>query len=305
MLSFSFPTLRDRAAAEPILRAAACPGTDYNFLTLYLWAPGYGGVCITDSFVTQRIEDGDRLFYLYPACLRDEKRAVDAIMDDCRARGARLCFFGLTAQSRDALESLYPGRFAFSSDRDHSDYLYEIGAFCTLAGRKLQSRRNFCNRFEREHPGWRTVPITAEVLPLCRKICDGWDAQHEAAGTALLERDALALLFDSYESLGAQGLLLLDGENPLAFSVASASTPTVFDVHFEKALPDVPGAYAMISREFARHIARSCPGVRYLNREDDMGEPNLRRAKLACQPALILEKFIAEDREVSPCDFGN
>lgn len=303
MLSFRCPSPADRAAAEPILRAAAYPGADYNFLTLCLWGPSYGGVCITDTFVTQLIEGADSLFYLYPACLRETKSAVDAIIDDCRRRGGHLCFFGMTEENCRELESLFPGKFTFSPDRDYSDYLYEVGTLCTLQGRKLQAKRNFCNRFEKEHPNWRTEPITASNLSLCRRLCSLWDAQHEAAGTVLLERNALALCFDSFESLGADGLLLMDGDTPLAFSIGSRSTQTVFDVHFEKALPEIPGAYTMILREFARCIAQKYPDILYLNREDDMGEPNLRRAKLSCQPALLLEKFTADFREETPCDF--
>ena len=297
MLSFRNPSLSDRAAAEPILRAAAYPGADYNFATLYLWAPCYSGVCITDTFLTQLFDCGDTLVYLYPACLREPKRALEAILGDGRERGGRLRFFGMTEENCRELESLLPGSFCFAPDRDHSDYLYETQALCALKGRKLQSRRNLCNRFEAEHPGWRAAPVTPENLPLCRALLDDWDERHTPSEDILLERRAISLCFDSFEALGADGLLLMDGDTPLAFSVGSPSTQTVFDVHFEKALPEIPGAYAMICREFARHIAQKHPGILYLNREDDMGEPNLRRAKLSYQPAVLLEKFTADFQE--------
>ena len=70
-----------------------------------------------------------------------------------------------------------------------------------------------------------------------------------------------------------------------------------YDVCFEKAFSAINGAYAMINREFSRMIAEKYPAVAYLNREDDMGEPGLRKAKESYQPTLLLEKFTADWKE--------
>ena len=70
-----------------------------------------------------------------------------------------------------------------------------------------------------------------------------------------------------------------------------------YDVGFEKAFPDVNGAYAMINREFSRMIAEKYPEVQFLNREDDMGSEGLRRAKEWYQPTVLLEKYVADWKE--------
>ena len=67
-----------------------------------------------------------------------------------------------------------------------------------------------------------------------------------------------------------------------------------YDVCFEKAYADVQGAYTMINREFSRMVAKKYPELKYLNREDDMGEPGLRKAKESYQPTLLLEKYTAD-----------
>ena len=53
----------------------------------------------------------------------------------------------------------------------------------------------------------------------------------------------------------------------------------------------MPGAYPLINREFARRIQSRYPEVAYLNREEDMGLPGLRKSKLSYHPDMLLEKF--------------
>ncbi len=45
----------------------------------------------------------------------------------------------------------------------------------------------------------------------------------------------------------------------------------------------------MINCEFVKH---ACQGYKYVNREEDMGAENLRKAKLSYYPAFMEEKFI-------------
>ena len=50
------------------------------------------------------------------------------------------------------------------------------------------------------------------------------------------------------------------------------------------------GAYAIINQQFLVHEA---DGLKYVNREDDVGEPGLRKAKLSYHPEFLVEKGFA------------
>ena len=56
----------------------------------------------------------------------------------------------------------------------------------------------------------------------------------------------------------------------------------------------------MIAREFARQLQAGLPEIRYLNREEDMGLPGLRKAKEEWYPMFLIEKYAALLQEDAP-----
>ena len=92
-------------------------------------------------------------------------------------------------------------------------------------------------------------------------------------------------------------LVLYNGEEPIGLTMGSRLSETVFDVHFEKALGTVQGDYTILNRSFARHIREKYPEVRWLNREDDMGLPGLRKAKESYHPHHMVEQYRCFARE--------
>ena len=53
----------------------------------------------------------------------------------------------------------------------------------------------------------------------------------------------------------------------------------------------------MINQVFARWVRENHPQIRYLNREDDLGLPGLRKAKESYHPDILLEQYWCVLRE--------
>lgn len=173
-------------------------------------------------------------------------------------------------------------------------------------GKKLHGKRNHIRRFEESHPDWQVEQITMDNLAECAEMDLEWNRRYrslDAAGeeaearTRLDERHAMSRAFAHYEALGMDGLLLRTGGKVVAFTMGSPISADTFDVHFEKAYGEIQGAYPMINREFARWLQANRPGVRWLNREDDMGLEGLRKSKESYYPDRMVEKSAAIRRD--------
>ena len=110
------------------------------------------------------------------------------------------------------------------------------------------------------------------------------------------EAQAIEEMFENYEELGCLGGLLYQNGVPVAFTAGTRLDDEVFDVHFEKALPGVEGAYTMVNREFARLVVSEFPQIAAFNREEDMGLEGLRRAKESYHPDILLMKYFAREK---------
>ncbi len=230
-------------------------------------------------------------FYAFPLGDGPLVPAVEALRERAAFRGVALRLWGMSRREAELLEQEYPGAFTVSEDRNNFDYIYRTEALATLSGKKLHGKRNHCNRFEKENE-WSFSPLSPEHFDACREILAAWDRENEQEINPE-EGQAIERVFREWDALGMLGGVLYAGGRPVAFTVGEQLREDTVDVHFEKAVRGLPGAYPMIAREFARYVQEALPGALFLNREEDMGEPGLRRAKEEWYPEYLLEKYTA------------
>lgn len=287
----------------PYLMADGDWGCEYAFANLCLW--GRQRAAFMDGYLVLFSQFGKSSVYPFPVGKGNIRPVLDAIIADARERGIVCRLSGLNATRCMLLEELYPGRFQFHPDRDNCDYVYSIEDLASLKGRKFQKKRNHLNKFRENHPNHYTVELDASNIDAARQMVDQWyERRLEQDPTAdfHLEQRALRRAFDRREELGLEGLLLMEDDRVLAITIGSFLSADTVDVHFEKALEDVDGSYNAINQAFAAHLQHKYPQLRWLDREDDMGIPGLRQAKLSYCPDHLLEKFWARLWEADDAD---
>lgn len=295
MTEFHRVSIADRDLVNGFVRAENSRSADFNFGNIYLWDSAFHQELATaGDRLLVKLKYEDLPFFAFPIGSGDIRPAVDAIEEFCARTGCRLRLRGVTDEHRDLLEGAFPGLFTFSEDRDNFDYIYEAEKLATFGGKKLHSKRNFCNRFEKEH-SWEFRRLTRDLFPTCMEMLGFWQREFEAPPDGLEdEHGAIIRALMRWEVLGLEGGVLFSDGQCVGFTIGEVISSDTFDVHFEKAYASIPGAYPMVCREFAKQILTDHPNIVYLNREDDMGHENLRSAKLEYHPEFLLRKYTAE-----------
>ena len=298
MLNFQRLTPADKDTYNRILFASTERGCEYSFANLFLW--GHQKVALFPDCAAIFSHFHGHSVYPCPIGTRNKAPLIEAILQDARDRGIPCRITGITPADKAELETLFPGKFLFCPNRNFFDYVYDINDLADLRGRKFQSKRNHFNRFCTEHPDHQAVPLCADLLPRIREFVDGWYTRRRESdpqGDYMLENLAIDRVFQHYEELGMEGIALMDGGEILAMTMGSRLSENTFDIHFEKALEAVPGAYNAVNCHFARYLRLKYPEVTCLNREDDMGLEGLRTAKLSYRPHHMVEKYWAYVKE--------
>ncbi|MDO5602561.1 MAG: phosphatidylglycerol lysyltransferase domain-containing protein [Oscillospiraceae bacterium] len=291
-------TAADAAWARPILLAADKVSCEYTFANIFMWSHIYHTrLTLHDGLVIVRYEDPEQkedspYSYLFPAGEGDIASALEEIIRETTDAGKKFQIFSISEKEKQWMENTFPGRFDYVMSRDEADYLYESAALRELKGKKLQKKRNHVSRFIRENPDYQVEELNGQNLEEVMAFNNQWANLYDNRGDEGIaeEHKAVELVLRHYRELGLSGCLLRVKGKIAAFSYGSPVSNRVFDVHVEKALYDVTGAYNMINREFAR---RFCENYEYINREDDVGSEGLREAKLSYHPTFLEYKYIA------------
>lgn len=183
--------------------------------------------------------------------------------------------------------------YELEPDRDSYDYLYDADKLRTLSGKAMHKKKNLLNGFVKQYKGrfqYETLGIEniKEIEEFHQKWMDErriYDKYHCIDD----EEDGIYRLFGNCRSIRCKiGGVRIDGELR-AYTIGSY-VPNIqcAIIHIEKADVNYRGLYNFINQQFILH---EFPDAVIVNREDDLGQENLRQAKLSYRPLRLEEKF--------------
>ncbi len=197
--------------------------------------------------------------------------------------------FGFIKKDEKTLLSTYFPSLTFAENRDFFDYVYRASDLAQLPGTKYGKIRNRLHKFTKNF-AYTAEEISEKNMEEVREFLKRWCLWKDCGSDELLENERKAILFSMshFFDLGLMGLALRIHGTIQAIAVYEKMNADTVLVHFEKGSPDFDGIYKAINMETAQRIQQLVP---YIDREEDLGIPGLRQAKLSYQPDHLIEIY--------------
>lgn len=187
-------------------------------------------------------------------------------------------------------------RFHVVEQAEYEDYIYLTEDLSLLKGNRFIQKRNHINWFNDNYikQGFVSVEaVTGKNSGECLTFLDKWCEERDGCrgvenNTLACEKRALVAALNQIEELEGAGLLVRIKGAVNALGIASRLNAATGVLNFEKAFSHIRGLYQFLDRECARVLFRD---YTYINKESDMGIPELARSKRSYNPVEGLKSF--------------
>ncbi|MDR3631013.1 MAG: DUF2156 domain-containing protein [Desulfocapsaceae bacterium] len=269
-------TLALRPLLHPRFQMLADGISEFTFANMFLFrqAHGYKISMLAEDLPVIHGKDAGASFFMLPFGLPDAA-VLNRLFCD---HGQMKC---VSAEQKSVFENL---GYRVVEDRDNFDYLYLRKDLAELSGRKFHKKRNLVKAFAESH-NYEGRPLLEEYLGDALQILEDWRQAHDTPGDYAAAREALEKSWD----LQLCGGIYYVENRPVAYTLGEElAKGTSFVIHFEKAVSGYKGLFQFINQAFASILPDMYVTI---NREQDLGDDGLRRAKHSYKPSGYVEKY--------------
>lgn len=273
--------------------------SEYTFSGIYLFRDKY-------KYELTRLDNGDIAIFGE----EDNKNfcMLPFGFPDCKTKKALFnknhYFKGMSEKDTDKYRiPLEKAGFCIKEDRDNFDYLYERSNLVHLTGRKFHKKRNMVNAFINNY-NYEEKYITPENVKDALLVLNSWKENRVEMELSTADYEPAQEALEIMDKLELTGCITYVDGTPAAYSLGEPiNKGNSFVVQFEKAIGDYKGIYQFINRSFASMIDKK---HKYINREQDLGDPGLRQAKMSYRPDDFVKKYkIFSDPKFCICENYN
>lgn len=298
-------TIADRALLEEYLNGYEYKTSGLSFSAQYMWRDinrfswdiigDYMCICGVSHL---ELEDGIILPFMFPPLTRTGEYNEEALRETIfKAKelfdkeGHPFSLRLVPVHLMDIIKKAVP-EMSWKDDRPNYDYIYRTQDLIDLKGREYHGKKNHLNFFKKNFE-YEYVEMTSAMADDAMRFIDEFNKRKDvpAHEMELLKMEEMAMkdVFENLEAVGySAGAIMIDDKIE-AIAVGGRLGNKMVTEHVEKANVSFRGLYQAINNEFCKNVAS---WAKYINREEDMGIPNLRKAKLSYRPARLLEKYI-------------
>ena len=287
--------INDYKIIKPYFEKTKCHSSNTNPITTLMWSHVYEiHYMIKNECLILASFHGDKMYFYMP--FGPESKilgAIDEMRKYAKNYGYPFVMEAILPFIKDMMENKFGQEMLYLHNQNIDDYVYEKAMLQSLAGKKMQKRRNHYNAFVKSFPNFTYQEITN--IDEAIEMYDRWNSDAIDHQKLSLEREGIIKLLQNQKLFNLKtGAIYINGKLE-AFTIASLINEDQVQIHVEKANRDIRGLYVAIGKMF---LEQNYPQVTYVNREEDMGLAYLKKAKQALNPCHMIKKYTIVENQI-------
>ena len=289
-----FPHFKDLSLEEKLLFDTVFSQfppviSECTFTNLFIWRHVYQvKISRLQNFLCLLSDQGERSFFFPTIGEGDVVKCYQILLQYLKEKGIPPKISRVPENVVNPIDWKSAGMVA-EFDRNQCDYVYLTEDLTQLKGRKYHRKRNHIKQFKENYP-YQYAPLTSEWIQECLRLEAEWCDMRHCESIPGLASESLAIkeAFTHLETLGVKGGAILINGKVEAFTLGEPLNPETVVIHIEKANPAYEGLYSLVNQAF---LENQWAGYIYVNREQDLGEEGLRKAKESYYPHHMINKY--------------
>jgi hypothetical protein len=288
---FSPISLKQREEISSFLREYPPLASEYSFTNLFAWRHSY-------EYKVSAFGNGFLFLKEKPV-----RAFLQPLVPEAPLTAMKECFAFLGKGGKiervgeDFLASLGTvSDISAKPERSHFDYLYNSLEMRTLPGKRFHDKKNLVAQFEKKY-SFQYTPLQEKLIGECIAFKHSWCMERNCEDQEGLKQEHCAVLemLRNFSALkGLRGGILRVNGIIVALTLGEELNKDTLVIHVEKANTRFSGIYQKIFKEFVQAEGEN---YRFVNREQDLGVPGLRRAKQSYNPVTMIKKYTLSLKE--------
>ena len=262
--------------------------SDYSFANIWGWAREYGLEWAFSNDLVWLRQNSPQPVYWAPVGPWDQIDWPGAFRQNDFGSGfTRVPEVLADLWRRQAGDMLH-----IEEDRANWDYIYDVEELVTLRGNRFHKKKNLLNQFKKQNI-YHYEPFSAAMIDQALALQDDWCTWRDCEDSDVLSAENRAIqrvfvYWDRFPELLGGAIMVED--LIVAYTIAEPLDQDTVVIHFEKGCPAHKGIYQAINQMF---LESQEGRFRLVNREQDLGDDGLRKAKMSYHPVSFNQKYRA------------
>jgi len=282
MIEFEEIEIKHRIKYEELLKASGIVSSKYSFLGLWAWRePESSEIFFDENLCWLKNRRG----ILSPICNPEQDWAK--IFQEYFPEGIEI--YDVPEDLTCKLSSLRGAQI--KELRSEWEYVYAVKDLIELKGRSYSQKRAHIKIFEEKYENAYS-PLLEEDFDELKKFQSEWILrQNGRIASSILddENTAIMSVFENWADFPLFGACIKIEGRMVAYTIAEELNNETIDIRFEKAFAEYEGIYQFLNKTF---LSRQAKNYIWVNREEDMGNEGLRKAKSSYHPIRFEKKYM-------------